>query len=116
MEVSSWPHRDHLFCYKDLGGNGIRSNIQLPTSNMEDQPALGTDGKLLDASQIEWFHDPNDPHPMQPIAIPQGTISISFTSFQVGHGPVFFFRLTRTSGPEYQWCTTGLSYCGGETQ
>ena len=47
------------------------------TSNMnaEDQPALGPDGKLLDASQIEWFHDPDDHHsmPVQPTTIPQGT-------------------------------------------
>src|ERR1700678_3389237 len=107
MEVDSWPHRGHLFCYKDSRRNGIRYNIQLPTLNMEDQPALGPDGKLLDASQIEWFHDPDNLHPMQPIAIPQGTVSISFTSFQVGHGPVFF-RSTRMSSPEYRWCTTGL--------
>jgi hypothetical protein len=30
------------------------------------QPVLRPDGKLLNASQIEWFHDPNDPHPMRP--------------------------------------------------
>jgi hypothetical protein len=51
---------------------------------MEDQPALGQDGELLDASQIEWFHDPDDPHPMRPIAIPQGAVLISSASF--GHG------------------------------
>ena len=72
--MSSWPHQGHLFHYKDSGGNGTQSNIRLPTSNMEDQPALGPDGKLLDALQIEWFHDPHDPHPMQSIAIPQGTL------------------------------------------
>ena len=48
---------------------------------MEDQPALRPDGKLLDALQTEWFHDPDDPHPMQPITILQGTVSILFTSF-----------------------------------
>ena len=41
---------------------------------MEDQPALRPDGKLLDASKIEWFHDPHDPYPMWPVAIPQGTV------------------------------------------
>ena len=87
-----------VFCYKDSDGNGAQSNIQLPTSNMEDQPALRPAGKLLDASQIEWFHNPDDPHPMRSIAIPQGTVLISFTSFQVGHGPVIF-RSTHTSGP-----------------
>ena len=43
---------------------------------MEDQPALRPDGKLLDVSQIEWFHDPDDPQPMRPIAIPQGVVFI----------------------------------------
>lgn len=40
---------------------------------MEDHPALGPDGKLLDASQIVWFRDPDDPHPMRQLesAIPE---------------------------------------------
>ena len=29
-----------------------------------DNCALGTDGKLLDASQIHWFNDPDDDEPM----------------------------------------------------
>lgn len=33
---------------------------------MTDQPALGPDGRLLDASKIVWFNDPDDPHPIQP--------------------------------------------------
>ena len=41
---------------------------------MEDQPALGPDGKLLDASQIVWFHNPDDPNPMKPITISQGEV------------------------------------------
>ena len=40
--------------------------ISHPPMNMGDQPALGPDGKLLDASQIEWFHDLDDPWPIQP--------------------------------------------------
>jgi hypothetical protein len=50
--------------YIDPGGNRTQSNIQLPSLNIEDQPALRPDGKLLNASQIEWFHNPEDPHPM----------------------------------------------------
>jgi hypothetical protein len=30
-----------------------------------DQPALGPDGQLLDASRITWYNDPDDPHPIQ---------------------------------------------------
>lgn len=31
-----------------------------------DQPALGPDGQLLDASKIAWYNDPDDSHPIQP--------------------------------------------------
>jgi hypothetical protein len=31
-----------------------------------DQPALGPDGQLLDASKIPWYNDPDDPLPIQP--------------------------------------------------
>jgi hypothetical protein len=37
-------------------------------TNQADQPALGSDGQLLDASKIEWFHDPDDPQPIQAAA------------------------------------------------
>ena len=30
-----------------------------------DQPALGPDGQLLDASKITWYNDPDDSHPIQ---------------------------------------------------
>jgi hypothetical protein len=30
-----------------------------------DQPALGPDGQLLDASKIVWYNDPDDPQPIQ---------------------------------------------------
>jgi hypothetical protein len=33
---------------------------------MADQPALGLDGQLLDASKIIWYNDPDDDHPIQP--------------------------------------------------
>jgi hypothetical protein len=32
---------------------------------MADQPALGSNGKLLDASKIEWYNDPDDPQPIR---------------------------------------------------
>jgi hypothetical protein len=35
------------------------------TQAESDQPALGPDGQLLDASKITWHHDPDDPHPIQ---------------------------------------------------
>jgi hypothetical protein len=31
-----------------------------------DSCALGPDGKLLDASEIPWYNDPDDPHPTIP--------------------------------------------------
>ena len=31
-------------------------------------PALGPDGKLLDASKIIWYHDPDDLYPIHPIS------------------------------------------------
>ena len=34
---------------------------------VNDQPAVGPDGQLLDASKIEWYHDPDDAHPIQSI-------------------------------------------------
>jgi len=38
-----------------------------------DQPALGPDGQLLDASSITWYNDPDDPHPIQPtITVQEG--------------------------------------------
>jgi hypothetical protein len=35
------------------------------TQAESDQPALGPDGQLLDASKITWHHDLDDPHPIQ---------------------------------------------------
>ena len=32
-----------------------------------DQCALGPDGKLLDATEIVWVNDPDDPIPIEPI-------------------------------------------------
>jgi hypothetical protein len=35
------------------------------------QPALGPDGRLLDASEIKWYNDPDDTNPIQPQASEQ---------------------------------------------
>ena len=31
-----------------------------------DQPAVGPDGQLLNASKIKWYNDPDDAQPIQP--------------------------------------------------
>ncbi|KAH9160626.1 hypothetical protein EDB89DRAFT_871052 [Lactarius sanguifluus] len=33
---------------------------------MTDQPALGPDGQLLDASKMKWYNDPDDAQPIEP--------------------------------------------------
>lgn len=32
------------------------------------QCAVGSDGNLLDASEIQWFHDADDEHPLPPVS------------------------------------------------
>ena|SRR5712671_6250365 len=39
-------------------------------AELADQPALGPDGQLLDASKIVWYNDPDDPHPIQSASTP----------------------------------------------
>jgi len=34
-----------------------------------NQPALGSDGQLLNASELSWYNDPDDPNPIQPKSI-----------------------------------------------
>jgi hypothetical protein len=34
---------------------------------MNDQCAVGPDGRLLDASQIQFFNDPDDSTPLPPV-------------------------------------------------
>ena len=41
---------------------------------MADQPALGPDGRLLDATEIEWYNDPDDTQPIQPTSCMQGAV------------------------------------------
>ena len=45
-----------------------------------DQPALGPDGRLLDASKIIWFNDPDDSHPIQPVPSVHGGDLFNFIS------------------------------------
>lgn len=42
------------------------------TPTESDQPALGPDGKLLDASKITWYNDPDDSRPIQPTTTTSG--------------------------------------------
>ena len=44
-------------------------------AELADQPALGPDRQLLDASKITWHHDPDDPHPIQSTSGVQGQCS-----------------------------------------
>lgn len=44
----------------------IRTGSQCRRGKNHDQPALGLDGQLLDASKIIWYNDPDDDHPIQP--------------------------------------------------
>jgi hypothetical protein len=48
----------------------------------ESQPALGSDGRLLDASKIEWYNDPDDARPIQPTSNPQKGIVFKLFIFQ----------------------------------
>jgi hypothetical protein len=46
---------------------------------MADQPALGPNGQLLDASKIVWYNDPDDDRPIQPTSDTHR--GIAFNSF-----------------------------------
>jgi hypothetical protein len=52
-----------------------------------DQPALGPDGQLLDASKISWYNDPDDPHPIQPGSEVQGDIFSLYHVLATTHAP-----------------------------
>lgn len=41
-----------------------------------DQCAVGPDGQLLPASQIQWFHDPDDPMPLAQPACPSALLEV----------------------------------------
>ncbi len=43
------------------------------TMATSDQCALGPDGGLLDASEIHWVHDPDDPMPIAPAVMAAGS-------------------------------------------
>ena len=54
---------------------------------MADQPALGPNGHLLDASKIIWYNDPDDNQPIQP-----GQHGIILNSFILSQ--IFIFQLS----------------------
>jgi hypothetical protein len=54
-------------------------------AELADQPALGPDGQLLDASKIIWYNDPDDSNPIQPTPS---------TSSRVQEGEVLNFIIT----------------------
>jgi hypothetical protein len=51
---------------------------------MTDQPALGPDGRLRDASEIDWYNDPDDNDPIQPTSVKQ-CMSFLHTSTSGGY-------------------------------
>ncbi|KAM6489570.1 hypothetical protein JOM56_014989, partial [Amanita muscaria] len=69
-----------------------------------DQCALGPDGKLLDASEIAWVHDPDDPTPIAPsqqsIAIPVLAPKVPSVHpfFHGGPAPAIMVAGSRRSG------------------
>ena len=65
---------------------------------MTDQPALGPKGQLLDATKIEWYNNPNDTQPIQPIQpTPSCTFIQSMTLLTWGLLILFFVRSMLTS-------------------
>lgn len=56
---------------------------QTTASAMDDQPAMGEDGKLRDASEMQWFNSPTDEHK----ALPDVSQSISLDSDKEAEGP-----------------------------
>jgi hypothetical protein len=51
-------------------------------ADQPDQPALGPNGQLLDATEIEWYNDPDDPRPIQPT--PSGSTGARSPDFGLG--------------------------------
>jgi hypothetical protein len=71
--------RKELTVKLNTHGNAYFSLLS-PHLNMPgpDQPALGHNGQLLDASQIPWYNDPEDAHPIQTAPDMQRGIILSF--------------------------------------
>ena len=69
-----------------------------------DNCALGTDGKLLDASQIRWFNDPDDDEPMASASTssttqrPMAQVATMLDSF-ITNVPPAAWRSTRAPRP-----------------
>jgi hypothetical protein len=69
-----------------------------------DNCAVGPDGKLLDASQIVWFNDPDDDEPMAPattssMAQRQHQVSMTMLDSFVTKAPPAARRSTRAPRP-----------------
>lgn len=48
-----------------------------------DQAALGPDGKLLDATEIVWYNDPDDAQPIQPtLGMQEGAVFLPIRLLQ----------------------------------
>lgn len=60
---------------------------------MDDQCALGPDGRLLDVSEIVWHHDPDDAIPIQVPSTSMGSTGAvqEGGSCETGTGAVIFF-------------------------
>jgi hypothetical protein len=87
---------------------------------MDDQPALGPDGRLRNASEIEWYNDPDDTHPIQTASHMQGSsfflyIASADSAESTKLLIVYIFRSTLTSSPGDHRLTTRGSHCRGET-
>lgn len=54
-----------------------------------DQCAIGPDGKLLDAKDIEWRHDPDDLAPLRlPLAPSSAKIAVLNSTVREGKYPI----------------------------
>jgi hypothetical protein len=50
-----------------------------------DQPALGPDGQLLDATKMVWYNDPDDAQPIQPaLPAPSGSTGMCISDSGLG--------------------------------
>jgi hypothetical protein len=75
-----------------------------------DQPAVGPDGQLLDASKIAWYNDPDDPHPIQSTSkVQEG--ALNFIMFPATtHFLVWLSWSMLLPNPCHGWYTTCRNY------
>ena len=60
---------------------------------MADQPALGPDGQLLDATKIVWYNDPDDAQPIQPTVPTSSMEGAVFLLITLGTTNSVFFQV-----------------------